>query len=544
MAGRHLTEADVRTLAEIGDPGRPLGFAYLCDLEEDPSWRATSFVVRVRAGGFLVALPADARVQDHLLRLSELEDDAVFYREASIAGETPRRRPVGEVAMFLADIPWRHVVFFRKVVSGRAAAPELVPMTHNGNTVRPVRAAMEAAVETWIGEVVDDPALAEYITAESAAPSERGSDGRASTRGPPAAAPPGGDTHEQLLARIRELEARLPSSTGVPLQVAAPGGRRGARGLFDDVGGVDGAALTAADWGALRAAAGPAPRRMAGHERAPRPEEADLQDAQLAEVEAGAIEDGLAEPLGSSADLQRLILAQTQVLAKLAQPRTGDPLTMALSNMSKEENFLGAKGSAARDAFVRVLSDDRATALAVRRAGAEAMGVPLDQVPSNMMLDYVERKMPVGDQKLLAMIASFAASGWRVAREENNTGLESWMAKLLVFTDQASVEGGRTQLAWMLTGLSDPNFSSMSRRRQGIKQFGKLIPSTWMSANVAYIKELDFLGSRMSGTSSTYDGGLADPPSKPPPADENHAAPKKPPRRPPRKPKGPGAEAS
>ena len=57
------------------------------------------------------------------------------------------------------------------------------------------------------------------------------------------------------------------------------------------------------------------------HERAARPDTV-LEDANLAEVEAGAIEAGM--PVGSgdaTASLQQLILAQTQVLAKLASQR-------------------------------------------------------------------------------------------------------------------------------------------------------------------------------------------------------------------------------
>ena len=103
--------------------------------------------------------------------------------------------------------------------------------------------------------------------------------------------------------------------------------------------------------------------------------------------------------------------------------------------------------------------DNRATAAAVRRMGAEAMGVDATNVPSNLMLDYVERKMPVGDQKLLALVASFAASGWRAARDEGNVSLESWMSKLLVFCDQCSVEG-------------HPAVRSVDPKRLDVSEFG------------------------------------------------------------------------
>ena len=256
---------------------------------------------------------------------------------------------------------------------------------------------------------MDDPALGEYVTAESRAPSaeEEGEIIEPTRLGPPGLSAL--IDAERLAARVRELEqmmattsaasARPPEhlSRGGPGLSSAPVAGRRTRGLFGDEAPEDGAALTAEDWAALRAVAGPAPGRLAGHERAPRPE-ALANDADLAELEADAIEDGLPEGQEKvPASLYRLILAQTQVLAKLAQPKATDPLTAALSNMTKEESFLGAKGLAARDAFVRVLGDNRATAAAVRRMGAEAMGVDVTTAPSNLMLDYVERKMPVGD---------------------------------------------------------------------------------------------------------------------------------------------------
>ena len=159
------------------------------------------------------------------------------------------------------------------------------------------------------------------------------------------------------------------------------------------------------------------------------------------------------------------------------------------------------------------------------------------------MLDYVERKMPVGDQKMLAMVASFAASGWRAARDEGNISLEGWMAKLLVFCDQSSVEGGRTQLPWLLTGLSDPNFAAMNRRRQGIRPFRAFDPERLDVGEPGLYKGDGLLGARISGATSSYDTGLHDPPAVPPPVEDDHPQPKKPPRRPPRKPRGTGSES-
>ena len=48
----------------------------------------------------------------------------------------------------------------------------------------------------------------------------------------------------------------------------------------------------------------------------------------------------------------------------------------------------------------------------------------------------------------------------------------------------------------------------MNKRRQGIRPFQKLIPSAWMSANIAYVKEMDYLGARLTGGTPSYDAGL------------------------------------
>ena len=142
MAGRLVTEEEIRGLVVAADGARPLGFVYFCDSEEEPTWRATAFVVRVRRGGFFAALPRDDRVQDGLQQLCEGEEDTVFFSESVIAGETPRRRPVGLVEIFLADVPWRFLPFFRKAVAGRGSGPELIPISQDGTTVRPVKAAL------------------------------------------------------------------------------------------------------------------------------------------------------------------------------------------------------------------------------------------------------------------------------------------------------------------------------------------------------------------------------------------------------------------
>ena len=173
----------------------------------------------------------------------------------------------------------------------------------------------------------------------------------------------------------------------------------------------------------------------------------------------------------------------------------------------------------------------------IRKLAADELGVPADQAPSGLMRDYVERKMPIAEFKTLTLVSTFAAFGWQRARESNNADLEAWMSRLLLFCEQTAVEGGRTQLSWLLTGLPEPNYGVLVKRRTGIRPFAKICPSAWVSANVAFVKEMDFIQNRMAAGSSTYEQPAKEQPFKEPNDGDAAPAPKRPPRR--KKPKVP-----
>ena len=67
----------------------------------------------------------------------------------------------------------------------------------------------------------------------------------------------------------------------------------------------------------------------------------------------------------------------------------------------------------------------------------------------------------------------------------------------MLFIDQICSEGGKTQICWLLMALPEPNFSVLVKRASGIRPFSRLWPSLWMSANIAFLREVDWLGSRV-----------------------------------------------
>ena len=138
-----------------------------------------------------------------------------------------------------------------------------------------------------------------------------------------------------LRARLAALEGQSAAAAPKAVASAAPGGilRRGARDLFPATGADADPGLTEADWKKLRAAAGQSPGRLAAHEREGRASR--VEDGLLAEAEAGAVDEELAAlELGAAGQdpLQRLLLVQTQPLARLAPKAPADPITAALGS--------------------------------------------------------------------------------------------------------------------------------------------------------------------------------------------------------------------
>ena len=93
--------------------------------------------------------------------------------------------------------------------------------------------------------------------------------------------------------------------------------------------GLGGGGLSDLDLRRLREAAGPAPRRLAQHERAPRSAMTQQADNMLAELEAGAAQDELVSTGSNEMVLQRLLLVQTLMPAQFTSGKPRSPLEAA-----------------------------------------------------------------------------------------------------------------------------------------------------------------------------------------------------------------------
>ena len=199
--------------------GRPLPLLYFVDDEETPTLRITAFVLKHRAGGFMVALPGLLEVTELLTNLALGSPEApLLFTEATVACETPRRRAVGDVGLVLADVPWHWLGFFRRGASLRNSELRLLSITSAGAVVRPVLGPALAAADSWVASAQGEPdmqdSMGEYATA-----AEDGED-----LGPE---DEGLDTPDMEIAGLRAQVASLERAalTQPPADGGRPGGR-------------------------------------------------------------------------------------------------------------------------------------------------------------------------------------------------------------------------------------------------------------------------------------------------------------------------------
>ena len=87
---------------------------------------------------------------------------------------------------------------------------------------------------------------------------------------------------------------------------------------------------------------------------------------------------------------------------------------------------------------------------------------------------------------------------WEHVETDNIEQLKNTVALAAVFCDQAAIDGGRLQLAWLLTGLNTPafNLTTKNTTRLADEPFSLLADPRWVAANLSYLKDMDYFESR------------------------------------------------
>ena len=103
----------------------------------------------------------------------------------------------------------------------------------------------------------------------------------------------------------------------------------------------------------------------------------------------------------------------------------------------------------------------------VRQNALRELGIDPTREEPNLLKQYMERRLPFAGHRLLNCMAAFAGEGWETGARTQNLQLGGYdAARLMIFCEQAALDSGRLQLAWLLACYSEPTSSTSSAARR------------------------------------------------------------------------------
>ena len=501
---RYRVTPEIVKAGAAGPAKEKLGCIVLTDSADEPTaWRCSTYLLRCRERGFMAVFPNVEEVMPVLENFEVgAEEDGVVVSEVEMEFETARRRPLGSASALIADIPWVYLPLFRRFAYRNDSV--LLTFRVDGALGKPTPAAAEFASQRWIADVLDEDTAHEYASAVEA-PQEDGEpelleaapgqDGPHGVAGPEVAA---------LRARLVQLETLLANRD-------PPAGPAGQPSRLEAMvfGNQPQPGLSPQDVEALKRAVGPPPGRIGRNEATQRgPGRASADHVHFAEhdrevAEAEAEQDlvaALESQLPSNPDpFQKMLILQLSDLVKALAPRaSADPLQAVLGgsdsgSAGSGEGSGGVKGYAARELFLKQIEDDNLVVNLMRKHARQELGISEAKEEGSLMRSYLEQRIPIGDHRTMTQLGFMMAWGWEAASTTNNVQMQAFCGKMLSYVEQACLDSGRTGLAWLLTGLPEPNYQGMAvvRKRSSLTPFSKLPAPTWVAANVSYLKDID-----------------------------------------------------
>lgn len=502
-----LRREEIEELVAKGSSGRMLLAVHFAlaveDAEEGDVTTGMGYMVYSRSGGFMMVVPKHASVRSTLDSWSEHGSPlAPGFLETKVTLETSRGRAIGDATVELVDFPWGAASYLWHP-SGTRKEIKVLGFEHLGQIGRPNKASAYVAADAWIsaGDMDEDTA-ADYATGEELGPDEpeEPSMVNGSFSG-------GSSATTDLGTRAAGGPASaFQSSTCSPS--LAGGAYYGGDTYFQSPAFV----WNTWPWSKLQKLAGPPPPRI-GRAETRRgdvgPSTTAMDNAFLLE-EREVEEPTPLEPLGGGMDLalgslstggalEKLLAVQLQqnhlLLQKLVGQRSTDPVLGALSGSDNAGgSSSGVKGCVAREAFVKAMQDLPKVGRLARQQAMKELGIPFSQEDGSLMRVYMERRMCLAEHPLLSYVTMMLVESWTVAFDAKDELMMGALARMLFFVEQASIDNGKLQLAWLLTGIQDPPFHLLTSRKKqpGLQPFARLCPPSWVSGNLAYLRDLDY----------------------------------------------------
>ena len=229
--------------------------------------------------------------------------------------------------------------------------------------------------------------------------------------------------------------------------------------------------------------------------------------------------------------LAQAVFQQSKALTSLvSQLSNGDPLLDLHAGNSGMS--LGSKGAQGREKLQNELANRSGNfCLAVAQNAFRRMK-PAQKVPTRIddfqaldfsMVTYLEKFGGYGNFRELGLIQYCLAHVMDAAIHQDMAGVQEHIALTMTALEQAVMDGNKWDLAFQLTLLEEPGSQLWTYRSQmphsRMKAFAPLCPQKWATVALAFTKEVDYIANRRLE--------LTKKPSPSQPSEPNQPAPKK-----------------
>jgi len=252
-------------------------------------------------------------------------------------------------------------------------------------------------------------------------------------------------------------------------------------------------------------------------------------------------------PGGVPGEATQALIQQSQAMTGLVAHLIGQDSFVDLSSGSSSS--LSTKGTAKREKLQAELANRSGNFMLLVAQSAFRRMRPTDAMPSNLsefkgrslFTRYFEKQGGYQSQRELALVQWLMAHVADCLLSDDVKGAQELISLGMVMVDQACQDGGKFEVAYLLSLLEDPPPGLYAPRGRStnprLAAFSPICPQAWTTTTLSFIKEMDLINTRRLEASS------GQPPKKPPAnpgEDVEKPAPKRRPPKFPKKPKGEG----
>ena len=231
----------------------------------------------------------------------------------------------------------------------------------------------------------------------------------------------------------------------------------------------------------------------------------------------------LQEAFDAAADpptMTQAIFQQSQAMNALVAHLVGsqDPLTDLASSSSSS---LSTKGAGRREKLQQQLASRNGDFFlqvchqALRRIKPlEPLPTPLKDLPKKAIFSkFMEKQGGLAGQRDFALMLWLLCQIGDAMVIQDHKGAQELLALTLVTVDQAAQDGGRWDLAYLLSLQEDPPQSIYTSRSSStnprLRSFSPLCPQPWATTALAFVKEQDVIATRRAETAGARRTGGA-----------------------------------